>query len=194
MALVLRAVEAGNIMVMQSEVEEKLRSAEVEPEVEAQAHPAIATENTGKIHGHMFEGYGESLDKQQLTKTLEVLLGYINKTIDFTKDVASICKKLTQEEVKEPEELTYEEVKSPTKKLIWKTKVKTYARWVEAQEKNCQSIFAVIWGQCSITMKNKLQSLSDHESRSGSNDCVWLLKEIKATTLRFEEKLIFFVT
>ena len=35
MALVLRAVEAGDIMVMQSEVEEKLRSAEVEPEVEA---------------------------------------------------------------------------------------------------------------------------------------------------------------
>ena len=35
-------------------------------------------------------------------------------------------------------------------------------------------------------MKNKLQSLHEYESRSDTYDCVWLLKEIKAITLRFE--------
>ena len=35
-------------------------------------------------------------------------------------------------------------------------------------------------------MKNKLQSLNEYDIKSDKCDCVWLLKEIKAITLRFE--------
>jgi hypothetical protein len=106
--------------------------------------------------------------------------------MDFPKDVASICKKGTLEVIPEPVDLSEEEKKSETKKLIWKTKVQTYVRRVEAQERNCQSIYAVIWGQCSTQMKNKLQSLGSYDMKSNKFDCVWILNEIKAVTLRFE--------
>ena len=138
------------------------------------------------MNNHVFQCHGESPDKQQFTKTIEALSGYINKTMDFPKDVASICKNFTTDMIEEPKDLTVAEKESDTKKLIWKTKVQTYVRRIEAQEKNCQSIFAVIWGQCSNAMKNKLQSLREYESKSDSNDCVWILREIKAVTLRFE--------
>ena len=78
------------------------------------------------------------------------------------------------------------EKKSETKKLIWKTKVQTYVRRIEIQEKNCQIIFSVIRGQCSVAMKDKLESLAQYEERSEENDCAWLLIEIKGITLNFE--------
>ena len=138
------------------------------------------------MKGNVFQCFGESPDKQQYTKTVEALSGYISTTMDFPKDVASICKKTSLEPVEEPADLSEKEKKSETKKLIWKTKVQTYVRRVEAQERNCQSIYAVIWGQCSTQMKNKLQSLANYDIKSDACDCVWILKEIKAITLRFE--------
>ena len=138
------------------------------------------------MKGNVFQCYGESPDKQQFTKTIEALEGYINKNMDFPKDVASICKKMELTDIREPGDPTEEESKSATKRLIWKTSVQTYMRRVEAQEKNCQSIHAVMWGQCSTAMKNKLQSLSKFEKMNDKYDCVWLLKEIKAIKLRFE--------
>ena len=45
------------------------------------------------MNGNIFQCYGESPDKQQFTKTVEALLGHINKNIDYPKDVAALCKK-----------------------------------------------------------------------------------------------------
>ena len=142
--------------------------------------------NTEAMNGNVFQCYGESPDKQQFTKTIEALAGYINTTMDFPKDVASICKKMQLDTVLEPVDLNEEEAKSATKRLIWKTKVQTFVRRTDAQEKNCQSIHAVIWGQCSTAMKNKLQSLPEFANKNDTCDCVWILEEIKAITLRFE--------
>lgn len=49
-----------------------------------------------------------------------------------------------------------------------------------------QRIYAMIWGQCITVMKNKLESLNECDVKNDKYVCVWLLKEIKATTLRFE--------
>ena len=67
---------------------------------------------------------------------IKTLAGYINKTVDFPKDVASICKKLEIHEIEEPVNLTTTKKVSDTKKLIRKTKVQTYVRRIEEQEKN----------------------------------------------------------
>ena len=48
------------------------------------------------MKGNVFQGYGESPDKQQLTKTLKALAGYISTHMDSPKDVFSILKKLTK--------------------------------------------------------------------------------------------------
>ena len=141
--------------------------------------------STPGMNRHVFQVFGESTDKQQFTKTLEALEVYINKTVDYPKDMASSCKNVKVTEIKEPEDLTDAEKKSETKKLIWKTKVQTYVRRIEIQEKNCKSIFSVIRGQCSVAMKNKLESLAKYKERSEENDCAWLLIKIKGITLNF---------
>lgn len=86
---------------------------------------------------NIFKCYGETPDKQQFTKTIEALSGFISKTIDFLKDAASICRKLELEPIQDHVDPMNKESKCATKKLIWKINVQTYIHRVEAQEKNC---------------------------------------------------------
>ena len=90
---------------------------------------------------NVFQGYWKSSNKQQFTKTLEALAGYISTHMDFPKDVTYIYRKLTKEDVNEPADLNETELKSETNKLIWKTNVQKYVRRVKTQEKIMKEFF-----------------------------------------------------
>ena len=68
--------------------------------------------------GNVFECYGESLEKYQFTKMVETLVDYISKTIEFPKDVASICRRFEMGDIELPKILTKEELQIKVKKLI----------------------------------------------------------------------------
>jgi hypothetical protein len=54
--------------------------------------------------------------------------------------------------------------------------------------RNLTTLYAVIWGQCSNAMRNKLRALDDFVSENQKNNCIWLLKEIKGVTHKFDTK------
>ena len=64
--------------------------------------------------------------------------------------------------------------------------MKTYNQRVEALEQNLHSLYSVIWGQCSETMKSKLRMHKDYDTKSRAFECSWILKEIRGITFRFE--------
>ena len=70
--------------------------------------------NTDDIKYNVFQCYGESPDKQQFNKTVDALAGYIDKNMDYLKDVASLYKKQKLSMIREPVDLTDEEKKSGT--------------------------------------------------------------------------------
>ena len=72
-------------------------------------------------------------------------------------------------------------------KLIWKEEVKTYVSRNRALQDNMTAIHAVVWGQCSEAMKAKVKAHKDYNNKARENDCHWLLKQIKAVTLQFDE-------
>ena len=53
-------------------------------------------------------------------------------------------------------------------------------------EDNKKTIFTIVWGQCSQMMQAKLQSLKNYSTNKSNANCVWLLKEIKGITNKFE--------
>ena len=61
-----------------------------------------------------------------------------------------------------------------------------YCTRTDYLDSNLKTAYAVIWGQCSEAMKAKLTSLDDFKTKSHESDCVWILKEIKGITYRFE--------
>jgi Zinc knuckle len=72
--------------------------------------------------------------------------------------------------------------------VIWEASLKSYARRQEELKSNLTTLYAVIWGQCSNAMRNKLRALDDFVSENQKNNCIWLLKEIKGVTHKFDTK------
>ena len=98
------------------------------------------------MNGHVFQCHNEVASSSQFHKTVEALEEYVNKTLDYAKGLKSLCKTYEICKMDEPMDLTTEDQKSKLKKLIWKTKVQTYMKRVDAQESNLQNIFSTIWG------------------------------------------------
>ena len=69
---------------------------------------------------------------------------YINKTLNYPKDLAQLCKDYKVPIIAQPTDLTDEEQKSETSVLIWETKVKAFVKRLDAEEKNLRAIFSTI--------------------------------------------------
>jgi len=141
--------------------------------------------NTEEMNGHVFQCFNECEDKKQFLKTLEALGEYIAKKLKYPGDMASLTKDFVRPEIPKPTELEVSE----TNRLVianWEKKMSAYCTRTDYLDSNLKTAYAVIWGQCSEAMKAKLTSLDDFETKSHKSDCIWILKELKGITYRFE--------
>jgi hypothetical protein len=138
------------------------------------------------MKNNVFQCHGETTDKQQFNKTLGVLQEYINKEFTFPEDVARICDDYTVPAMVVPSALTADEFKDESLKYIWKKDMDTYMKRRDEQKTNLRKIYAIVWGQCSVLMQSKVESLEDFEAKKTACDCVWLLREIQGIAHRFD--------
>ena len=143
--------------------------------------------NTEGMNGNVFQCHGEKVDRQQFIKTVKALEEHINKTFEFPQDIAPICTNFSLPTLSPPPNLSAEEYKTDmAKKMIWETKMKTYLKRVDVQESNERAIYSITWGQSSVMMQSKIESLPDFDTKNTSCDCTWLLNEIRGISHQFE--------
>ena len=134
------------------------------------------------MNGHVFQCFNECEDKKHFLKTVEALGEYIAKKLKYPGDMVSLTKDFVKPEIPKPTELEVSE----TNRLviaIWEKKVSAYCTRTDYLKSNLKTAYAVIWGQCSKAMKAKLTSLDDFEAKSHESDCVWILKESRASRI-----------
>jgi Reverse transcriptase (RNA-dependent DNA polymerase) len=139
------------------------------------------------MNGHVFECFQEGTKQGQFTKTVEALGEYIAKNVKNPGDM--MCLTSSEMEtpcVTKPKPLSKEERDDELEVALWKEKVSAYSKRTDVIEQNMKAIFAVIWGQCSESMKDKIRSNDKHKIKLTQGDCIWLLTEIKGIMLRFE--------
>ena len=147
---------------------------------------------TAEMNGHVFECYDEQTDRRQYAKTVEAFENYVKKTLKFSEDLSPLFatdSKLPEIEKpakpgktadgKDPDEADIE---------IWKEEVKEMNKRKRVLRSNLSAMHAIIWGQCSEAMKARLKSLDEYEERTAADDCKWLLSNIQAITMQFDEK------
>jgi hypothetical protein len=141
--------------------------------------------NTADMNGHVFECYDERGDRTQFSKTLEALGEYAFKNLKYPENLKSIfIDPMTAPKIDMPEELPATATKRT--EVIWEASVKAYARRSDELESNLTTLYAVIWGQCSDAMRNKIRALDDYDTESLKNNCIWLLKEINGVAHQFD--------
>jgi Zinc knuckle len=152
--------------------------------------------STTEMNGNVFECYDEQYNRRQYTKTVEALESYVKKNLTFSEDLSNLfAEDMKEPIITEPEDPT-KDSKVPTKlqDMVYVEQVKGYVKRLTALQSNLGTVHAVIWGQCSEAMKAKIKSLKDYKTKMETIDCFWLLKQLKAVTLQFDEKRNVFVS
>ena len=135
------------------------------------------------LAGHIEQGG----DCRQYQKTIEALIGYAKKTLKYYEDFMSIFgAEMTEPEVVKPEALKKDS--SELEIEIQKEEIKEYVKRVRVLKSNKGTMYAIMWGQCSEDMKNKVKAVADYHERAEANDCVWLLTTVRGISMKFDEK------
>ena len=144
-------------------------------------------EATEEMQGNVFECYDEQRDRRQFAKSLENLEIYSKKKFQHFQDLAPLfAVNMSEPAVAAPAEPVGEATEMA--RIIWKEAVKSYCSRTTALTGNLAALYAVIWGQCSESMKAKLKAAREYADKAATNDCFWLLKQIKSVTLQFDDK------
>ena len=142
---------------------------------------------TLEMNSNVFECYDEQTDRRQYARTLEALDGYVKKGMKYSEDLAPLfAAQMTQPVIEKPTSPGADADETDT--LIWKEDVKEYSKRLRIMRGNLAAIQAVVWGQCSEAMKAKIKSIHDYDTKTTECDCAWLLKNIKAVTMQFDDK------
>ncbi|KAI2492643.1 hypothetical protein MHU86_21919 [Fragilaria crotonensis] len=142
---------------------------------------------TPEKNGNVFECYDEQTDRRQYMKTLEALEGYAKKTLKYAEDLSPLFASEMKLPVLEKPARPGEEA-DETDIAIWNEDVRDYAKRKRVLRGNLAAIHAVIWGQCSESMKAKVKSLDGYADSVANDNCEWLLNNIKAVTMQFDAK------
>jgi hypothetical protein len=142
------------------------------------------------MNGNMFDCYDEQQDRRQYAKSVEALESYVKKHLKFSEDMSNLfMEDMAAPVVKEPNDPT-ENGRTATKlqEMVYIEQVKGYVKRLSTMTSNLATVHAVLWGQCSDAMKAKIKALKSYKEKAELNDCFWLLKQLKAVTLKFDDK------
>jgi hypothetical protein len=140
-----------------------------------------------EMNGHVFQCYGEtSSNKTQFNRTIEELDGYVGINFKHSEDIKKMVKTMEDKEFTEPKDPKDDATKTQLK--IWEKSVENYVKRTDTYEDNKSTLYSVLWGQCSDTMKTKIRSITVYDTMSEHSDSLTLLKEIKGISYRFESK------
>ena len=139
------------------------------------------------MNGNVFECFEEQTDRRQFTKTLEALEAYVKKTLKFAEDLAQLFAEEMETPVLELP-VALDDDASVVEKAIWAEELREFVKRKGVFKGNLASTHAVIYGQCSESMRDRLKSLGQYKEEMRKHNCVWLLQQIRAITLQFDER------
>jgi hypothetical protein len=136
------------------------------------------------MNGHVFECYRESQTMTQFTRTCKELQSYATIHYKNGSDIQYTIRHFSDIVMTEPNDVS--ENATATQKRIWEKSVDHYVMRLERYRQNKDSLYAVIWAQCSSAMQAKLKTVEHYEKMDENLDCLELLKAIKGIAYKFE--------
>ena len=153
------------------------------------------------MNGHVFQTHAEQAKRGQFNATLDSLRVYSStffKTeIRYLGPLFRDLKTPSVPKPKNPKPPTLIDKDSntingdiPEEDMdIYKEELKQYVKEKRSLSSTMQSLFNIIWGQCSQLMQHKLRAVSSFDTIEDQADTVSLLKEIRSITMQFESHM-----
>jgi mannose-6-phosphate isomerase class I len=103
---------------------------------------------------------------------------------EYSKEMRLLMKNQKENEPKEPVMLDEEEAKLPFVMKKYETELKQYYFKKERYKEHKAKIFVIVKGQCTLSMKNKVERLKGYDSIEASDDVIKLLNGLKELTFK----------
>jgi hypothetical protein len=116
-------------------------------------------------------------------KTTKVIAEYVGRTYKYGGDVMEAVEKLEVPVLSQPGEPPATATK--TELRIWEKEVDEFVYRKTRFRENIKSLYALVWGQCSDIMRQKVEASSGYGSMSGAHDGLKLLITIKEIVYQF---------
>ena len=119
--------------------------------------------------------YGAKNQSEKYMKTTEAIGDYVGR--EYNKAMRTLVKKMKESKPSEPAKPEKEASDADLKE--YEKKLDRYLKRSDVYDEYKAKVFVIIMGQCSLTMKNKVESLSEFEKLEEGDDVIGLLKAIR---------------
>ncbi|GAX20129.1 hypothetical protein FisN_17Lu131 [Fistulifera solaris] len=138
--------------------------------------------------GHVFELPEEANDRTQYSKTMTKLQAVAKENYKDTymQMSALFADPMNQPVVERPAPLP--EGAPADDITIRNEELKIFAKTRRELQANLVAFHNLIWEQTSPAMQTKVKSVEGFEERFDAHDCVWLLQQLKAVTMNYDNK------
>jgi hypothetical protein len=137
--------------------------------------------NIAELGNNVYQ-YGTRDQGDRFTRTTEAIADYVGR--EYSKEMRILVKNQMENEPKEPATPDKDEAKSPFVMKKYETELKQYYFKKDKYEEHKAKIFVIIKGQCTLNMKNKVESLKGYDLIEASDDVIKLLNGLKELTFK----------
>jgi hypothetical protein len=137
------------------------------------------------LKGHVYD-YGDSRNADQFVLTTKEIKNYVGRTYKNGGDITSAITLLALPTKVEPADPDDPDDRVALKK--WEREYDAFCKWKKVLDDNVKTLYNLVWGQCSESMQQKIESLPTFETMEANNDGIALLVAIKNTSYDYQSQ------
>lgn len=144
---------------------------------------------TEGLKGHIYD-FGTPQQADIYTITTREIAEYAGRTMLYGNDISIAVDKLkmpTIEEPLEPPPIHPATTLSKGQEKIHEKKLVEYVKRILQLDENVNKVYAIVWGQCTEALREKLRGLSNFETISIEGQGINLIKEIRDIVYKREK-------
>jgi hypothetical protein len=140
-----------------------------------------------ELKGHTYDFKG-GMQADQYAKTTKEVSNYVGRTYWQGADVKMAIDQIDTRlpTIAQPLDPAVNATLAETK--IWEKKLDQYVKRIDQRETNIQTLYSLVWGQCTDAMQATVEADAGFNALSMSNDGIELLKIIKKVSFNFQSQ------
>ena len=137
------------------------------------------------LKGHIYD-YGDSKNADQFVLTTKEIKNYVGRTYKCAGDITAAITALRIPALTEPAAPADPDDRVAFKK--WDRAYDEYRKTQKTLDDNVKSLYSLVWGQCSESMQQKVESLDTFTAIETANDGIALLVAIKNMSYDYQSQ------
>ena len=141
---------------------------------------------TDELKGQIFDLVG-ARSADLFIKSKKALANYVGRTYQHSGDIRHTIETLTLPTIPTPTAPIGDPI-PPLLAAIFSEQVKEYVTQTSRLQENIKCLWALVWGQCSDTIRTRIQALDMYEDMHAASDGLQLLIAIKDLMFNVQER------